>query len=1249
MNQPLRALIVEDSADDAKLILRELTRGSFDVTHTVVQTITDVRSALEQQLWDIVLCDYALPHLRGTSVLPLVREICPDTPLIFVSGTIGEDLAVEAMKAGAQDYVMKDKLARLAPAVRRELADADTRRAARRAEAELRASEARFRIFVEHATDAFFLINEHGVIQDVNEKTVELLGYTREELIGMSPTKFDPDVGHAGIKKIKQQLDSDEIMVFETRHRRKDGTVVPVELRVRPFWQNGRRFAVALAHNVTERKRLEAERLAHVQFLECMDRINRALHHAASIEEMMRDTLDVVLTAFQCDRACLIFPCDRRAESWTVPMERVRSGCSAALTPGQAVPMDAEMAQTLRLLLESDVPVKFGSAAGHALPVEFSGRFAAKGAMAMAIYPKTGQPWLLSLHISADARVWTPNEERLFQEIGRRLADALTGLLTLRDLQSSQEHLSSLISSVDGVVWEADAATLQFTFVSQQAQRLLGYPLAQWLREPSFWISHIHPDDRDYAVGECEQCKRELRDHQSEYRFLTADGRTLWLRDFVTVLAQDGRAVKLRGIMVDITAQKTAELRIQQLNRTYAVLSEINQLIVRERDPQNIFEGVCRVAVQIGGFPLAWVGILDSPAGTQCKVVADAGTDAPMLEELRRDCTLNGHCCTPISEVLKNGGYAVCNEDKHDPAHTHWCRKALNPRFRAMASFALSVAGRNLGVLSLYTHEPQFFNAEELALLHELAADISYALENCERERQRLHAEEQLRASQERFRELAETIDEVFWISNAAFDPVFYVSPAYEKIWGRPCQSLYENPRSWLEAVHPGDRENALQAMEESEASGKFNAEFRIIRPDGQVRWISNHGLPVRDASGKVERVVGVARDVTENHQLGEQLRQSQKLEAIGQLAGGVAHDFNNILSAILMQTDLLSMDGKLTGEDLEGVREIRADTERAANLTRQLLLFSRKQMMQARDLDLNEVVTGLAKMLQRIIGEDVRLQLILHPSPLPIHADAGMLDQVLMNLAVNARDAMPEGGKLTIETREKNVDEAFPQTNPDAVPGRYACLSVTDTGSGIPPEVVPRIFEPFFTTKETGKGTGLGLATVFGIVKQHHGWIDLETEPGRGTVFRVFLPASTVMGAADQADAGVKARGGTETILLAEDEASVRRTVRMILHRHGYKVICAANGEEAIKAWDENRDGVSLLLTDVVMPGGMNGQQLAERLHNDRQNLKVIYVSGYSARVGGKEIRFRPDEHFLQKPFHTTELLEIVRKVLDG
>ncbi len=399
---------------------------------------------------------------------------------------------------------------------------------------------------------------------------------------------------------------------------------------------------------------------------------------------------------------------------------------------------------------------------------------------------------------------------------------------------------------------------------------------------------------------------------------------------------------------------------------------------------------------------------------------------------------------------------------------------------------------------------------------------------------------------------------------------------------------------------------------------------------------------------GELRTVHCYVGEITERLRLEEQLRQSQKMEAIGQLAGGVAHDFNNILTVIQGYGSMLLLTGDPSDETVESVRQIVAASERAANLTRQLLLFSRRQVMQPGLLNLNDLVTSLVKMLQRIVGEDVKQQLHLHPRPLTVYGDAGMLDQVLMNLVVNARDAMPGGGRLIIETAEKVLTEADAALIPNATPGRYACLSVTDSGSGIAPEALPHIFEPFFTTKEIGKGTGLGLATVFGIVQQHGGALQVESEVGRGTTLHIFLPTVEAAEVAEEKVAASRLPRGTETILVVEDEPSLRVLNRIVLERQGYQVLDAAHGVEALQVWEQHTGPIHLLLTDLVMPEGLSGLELAARLRKHSPDLPVIFTSGYSAEMAGRELRLETGQFFLQKPTPLPELLETVRRCLD-
>jgi PAS domain S-box-containing protein len=431
-----------------------------------------------------------------------------------------------------------------------------------------------------------------------------------------------------------------------------------------------------------------------------------------------------------------------------------------------------------------------------------------------------------------------------------------------------------------------------------------------------------------------------------------------------------------------------------------------------------------------------------------------------------------------------------------------------------------------------------------------------------------------------------------------------------------------------------------------------WRADYRIRTRSGAIRWISDCSVQLLDADGKFSGSMGIIQDITQRKELETQLRQAQKMEAVGQLAGGVAHDFNNMLAVIQGNAELLLLDeGQLTAKSKQGLEHVVEATERAANLTRQLLAFSRKQVMQPQPLVLNKVIANLTKMLNRVLRENIDLQ-CHYAVPLPyVQADPGMMEQVILNLVVNARDAMPEGGQLRVATEPLTLDEAHARVNPEARAGEFVCMSVSDTGTGIAPEVLPRIFEPFFTTKGIGKGTGLGLATVYGIVQQHEGWLEVSSQAGEGTTFKVFLPAiPTPARLAPAVAAEVEVHGGKETILLVEDEHSVRLTTRRVLESQGYTILEATTAREALEVWQTHEREIALLLTDIVMPGEMTGRDLADQLWGQRPGLKVVFMSGYSAEVLGTNTEFirRTRSYFLQKPSTSQAILETVRQCLD-
>ncbi|TLY34911.1 MAG: response regulator [Nitrospirae bacterium] len=425
---------------------------------------------------------------------------------------------------------------------------------------------------------------------------------------------------------------------------------------------------------------------------------------------------------------------------------------------------------------------------------------------------------------------------------------------------------------------------------------------------------------------------------------------------------------------------------------------------------------------------------------------------------------------------------------------------------------------------------------------------------------------------------------------------------------------------------------------------------------DGTERAVEHSGAPILNNEGEIVGIVMIFRDITERiraaealRQTEEQLRQSQKIEAIGQLAGGVAHDFNNLLTVIKGYSELLLGSRELADSQRKNAEEIKSAADKAAQLTYQLLAFSRKQVLQPRVLDLNVVVTNLESMMRRLIGEDIEIVFVPCPTLGRAKADQGQIEQILINLAVNARDAMPKGGRLTIETANVDLDQAYTQQRMEVLPGRYVMVAVTDNGCGMDTKTQDHIFEPFFTTKEFGRGTGLGLSTVYGIVKQSGGYIWVYSEPGRGSTFKIYLPRIEGEGDAAQPETRIAASyDGTETILLVEDEEVVRNFIRQALRRKGYVVLEARHSREAFLICGQHENRIQLMITDVVMPG-MSGRELAERLVSSHPTMKILYISGYTDDAVIRHGIISNEVAFLQKPFTPDNLARKVREVLDG
>ena len=513
---------------------------------------------------------------------------------------------------------------------------------------------------------------------------------------------------------------------------------------------------------------------------------------------------------------------------------------------------------------------------------------------------------------------------------------------------------------------------------------------------------------------------------------------------------------------------------------------------------------------------------------------------------------------------------------------------------------------------------------------------------------ERRHMLAELRESNARYRHLVDTSFDWVWEVDADSRYTFASERVRDLLGYEPSEILGKTPFDLM----PDDEARRVLAHfvnARAERLPIVALENVNLHRSGRVVVLETSAVPMFGAGNEFLGYRGMDRDVTTRKQLEAQLRQSQKLEAIGQLAGGVAHDFNNILAATMMHISLLQMQPDLTAEMRGALSELDAEAQRAASLTRQLLMFSRRSVLDARTLDVNEVISNLLKMLRRVIGEHIDLRFDTHGGHATVVADAGMLEQVITNLVVNARDAMPRGGRVTIATTVETLGPVHVRVNPLRREGDFVCVSVSDTGEGMDGETMSRVFEPFFTTKEAGHGTGLGLATVHGIVAQHRGWIEVDSRVGIGTAFRVYLPAGTpkaVVAAADTRPADV--RGGKETVLLVEDDAAVRRMASRTLAGLGYSVLEAANGQEAMRLWHEHAAAIDLLFTDMIMPEGMTGLELCEKLHAMKPALRTIISSGYSSEMVQTGVPTRAGVVYLPKPYELKLLASVVRECLD-
>ncbi len=788
--------------------------------------------------------------------------------------------------------------------------------------------------------------------------------------------------------------------------------------------------------------------------------------------------------------------------------------------------------------------------------------------------------------------------------------------------QESEARLRGLVETTFDWFWEVDPEG-RYTQVSGRIWELLGYRPGEVVGLTLFELMSEEESRReDGLLRGIIAGRRAFVGLEKTNRH--KDGHWVVLESSgVPVFGANGEYRGYRGMDRDITGRKRAE-RLSRIQLDLALALAAGGSV------EDGLQRCLGAAIEAGGGDCGGVYLLDDKAGT-----FDLTVHRGLPEAFIRLASRYDPGSSQARMILSGKPVLVRHGESQWPQSEAMHVDGL----RLLVVVPMLHEGSVVGALNVGSHSVDTLAPILVEALETIAANAVQAI-------LRLRSEAALRHSELKFRTLVETAPiGVFLQVHGRF---VYVNRAAERMFDAGVGGrLLGEPI--LERFH-SDRHGAVGEMfrllsEEHRAIAP--CEERCVRLDGTPFSVEFSAAPF-----SFEREPGALvflNDITERKALESQFRQAQKLEAIGQLAGGVAHDFNNILASMMMYLGLLQIDESFGLETRNALAELDSEARRAASLTRQLLMFSRRSVLATRALDVNEVVVNLLRMLNRLIGEEIRLCFEKGSSLPAIEADVGMLEQVLMNLVVNARDAMPKGGLITLRTALVQVEASWASGHPDRRVGSFVCLTVTDEGFGMDPEVLKRIFEPFFTTKDAGKGTGLGLATVHGIVAQHRGWVEVESASGRGSTFRVYLPALSMAAREAEWTDEVKAvHRGSETVLFVEDDAGVRRQGGKSLRALGYQVYEACDGQEAMRLWKAHGDKVDLLLTDMVMPEGMSGLELAEKLQGLRPGLRVIIASGYSAEVVEAGIPRREGLTYLSKPFPMKALARAVRESLD-
>jgi PAS domain S-box-containing protein len=1249
-------LLIEDNEKYAKTLLQAVAQHKESEFHlSWAASLTAGLQALSRGNFRAIVLDLNLPESQGLETLRRVRARHAEIPVVILTANSDEELQLRTLQEGAKEFLVKDRISSeaLLQALRKAIEQEDSAKVQGQEQESIRI------LFARNPLPMWVFDRETLRFLSVNDAAVQTYGYSREEFLNMSITDIRPAEDVPALVQRVRNREEGMVSAGCWRHIRKNGERIVVDIVSSTLEYNGRPACLVVAIDVTQHN--ETQRIARL--------LNAALESAANAILITDREARIVwanpafttLTGFSAEEVIgkhtRILKSGKNSPElygelwatilagnvWRGEMTNKRKDGSLyvekmTITPVRdatgeithfvAVKQDvtarkeAEYARRRLADVLSETPDFVGTAnpAGRILSINRTGR----AMLGLGEETDVTCKWIKDLHPAWALKLIQENaipaavrdgswsgESALLATDGREIPvlqviaahfsaegeleyfstimhDISMLVQAQQELKASAERYRNLVDGLEAIVWEADPVKEKVLFVSQCAEAILGYPLERWYNEPEFWLNHIDPRDRARMEQFREEKARSAgTSFEAEYRMVAADGRTVWFRDRLTVQRDPrGRMIHLSGVMMDISEQMRAQEALRQTNERFQTIVETAQESIWQIDAQGLTVYVNRRMEQLLGYSS------DEMIGRSFLEFTDQRLRAKGMAnfERRRAGIAEGH----EFEFLHKDGRRI------------QVRLNTTPIFDAAGEFQGAFA---------------------------MVVDIT----------EQKQAQAALVRSEAKFRALTESTTSAIFITRGS--GFLYANPQTEKIL---CCTTEDLARSTIwEFVAPEHTELIRQRLTARLSGIQVTPryEFKIRTRKGEERWIDVTATVV-DYEG-APAILGTALDINDHKALEEQLRRTQKMEAVGQLSAGIAHDFNNILGIVIGFSDLalesLPVDSPLAGK----IEQIRKAGQRGAALTRQLLAFSRKQVLHPTVVNLNAVVRDMSKSMLRLVGEHVELIERLDPALGAVRVDETQIEQVILNLVVNARDAMPDGGHLILETANVEFDTAQARRLVEMPAGRYVALMLTDSGIGMSEEIQSKIFEPFFTTKEPGKGTGLGLATVYGIVKQSGGFIWVYSEPGHGSTFKIYFPRVDAAAEIKNHMSKAAALQGTESVLVVEDDPALRNLTCEVLRSAGYKVLESKTSDEAVEMAKNLRERMHLLITDVVMPG-MGGRAVAEQVRALRDGIKVLYVSGYNEDVKLCRELLDKGEEFLQKPFGREALLRKVRQLLD-